>query len=159
MADAYIGVGSNLGDPAAQVVAAIGALSQLPRTLLVARSSLYRSASVGDTTQPDFVNAVARIETGLLPEALLDALQEIERAHGRQRPFPGAPRTLDLDLLLFGSRRIATARLAVPHPRMHARAFVLLPLLELDPGALIPGFGPARECLRAAAGQRVVRII
>jgi 2-amino-4-hydroxy-6-hydroxymethyldihydropteridine diphosphokinase len=155
---AYIGLGSNLGDPVAQLSAALAALSQLPETQLAARSSLYRSAPVGDAAQPDFVNAVARVETGLAPETLLDALQEIERAFGRERPFPGAPRTLDLDLLLYGSRRIATARLSVPHPCMHQRAFVLLPLLELDAGIDIPGRGAARACLPAVSGQRIVRL-
>lgn len=158
MLSAYIGLGSNLGDPAAQLCAALAALSRMPETRLAARSSLYRSAPVGDAGPPDFVNAVARVETGLAAEALLDALQGIERAHGRQRPFPGAPRTLDLDLLLYGSQRIATERLSVPHPRMHERAFVLLPLLELDPDAQIPDLGAARDCLRSVAGQNVERM-
>jgi 2-amino-4-hydroxy-6-hydroxymethyldihydropteridine diphosphokinase len=155
---AFIGLGSNLDDPVAHVSAALEALSRMPETRLAARSSLYRSAPIGEAGQPDFVNAVARVETGLPPQTLLDALQEIERAHGRERPFHGAPRTLDLDLLLYGSRRIATARLAVPHPRMHERAFVLLPLLELDPDAQIPDRGTARDCLGAIAGQRVERL-
>lgn len=154
----YIGLGSNLGEPIAQLAAAFAALSRMPETRLAARSGLYGSAPVGDAAQPDFVNAVARVETGLAPEALLDALQAIERAHRRERPFSGAPRTLDLDLLLYGSQRIATGRLTVPHPRMHQRAFVLLPLLELDPDARIPDRGAARDCLGSASGQRVWRI-
>lgn len=158
MLSAYIGLGSNLGDPIAQLCTALAALSRMPETRLAARSSLYRSAPVGDAGPPDFVNAVARVETGLAAEALLDALQEIERAHGRERPFPGAPRTLDLDLLLYGTQRIATQRLSVPHPRMHQRAFVLLPLLELDPDAQIPDLGAARDCLSSVAGQRVERM-
>ena len=158
MLSAYIGVGSNLGDPLAQVSAALAALSQMPDTRLAARSSLYRSAPAGGAVQPDFVNAVARIETALEPEALLDALQSIERRHGRERPYPDAPRTLDLDLLLYGGKRIATGRLAVPHPRMHERAFVLMPLLEIEPAVRIPGRGAARDCLAGVSGQRIERI-
>lgn len=152
---AYVGMGSNLGDPPAQIAAALAALSRMPRSRLDACSPLYRSAPVGDAAQPDFVNAVARVETGLAPEALLDALQAIERAQGRERPFPGAPRSLDLDLLLYASQRIDRARLSVPHPRMHERAFVLRPLLDLDAGIEIPGHGAAAACLRALSGQRV----
>ena len=158
MLSSFIGLGSNLGEPLAQLRAAFAALSQMPESRLAERSSLYRSAPVGVDAQPDFFNAVARVETALPPEALLDALHAIERSHGRARPFPGAARSLDLDLLLYGSQRIATARLTVPHPRMHERAFVLLPLLELDPGAQIPGRGAARDCLGGASGQRVERV-
>ena len=155
---AYIGLGSNLGDPLAQLAAALAALSRVPETRVDACSPLYRSAPVGTAAQPDFVNAVARLETALAPAALLDALQGIERAQGRERPFPGAPRTLDLDLLLYGSRRIESARLTLPHARMHERAFVLLPLLDLDAGIEIPGRGAAAVCLGALCGQRVERI-
>ena len=158
MPNAYIGLGSNLGEPVAQLFAALEAMARMPETGLVARSSLYRSAPIGEPAQPDFVNAVARVETALAPEALLEALQHIERAHGRARPFPGAPRTLDLDLLLYGSQRVATGRLCVPHPRMHQRAFVLLPLLELDADVDIPGRGAARAYLPAVTGQRIERI-
>lgn len=158
MLSAYIGLGSNLGDPVAQLCAALAALSRMPETRLAARSSLYRSAPVGDAGPPDFVNAVARVETGLAAEALLDALQGIERAHGRERPFPGAPRTLDLDVLLYGSQRIATKHLSVPHPRMHQRAFVLVPLLEIDPDAQIPDLGAARDYLSSVAGQHVEKM-
>ncbi len=155
---AYVGLGSNIGDPPARLSAALAELSRLPDTVLGARSSFYRSAPVGYLAQPDFVNAVARIETFLAPAALLDALLSIERAHGRTRTFRDAPRTIDLDLLLYGGLCVTTDRLIVPHPRMHQRAFVLLPLLEIDPEALIPGLGPAREWLSGASGQRVERI-
>jgi len=134
------------------------ALERLPQTRVTARSGLYRSAPVGHREQPDFVNAVARLETGLAPDALWNALQAIERAHGRERSFRNAPRTLDLDLLLYGEARIDTPGLTVPHPRMHARAFVLKPLLELDPQANIPGKGSAAGLLAACAAQRVERV-
>lgn len=155
---AYIGLGSNIGDAAARLSAALADMSRMPDTLLGARSSFYRSAPLEYVAQPDFVNAVVRIETSLTPAALLDALLSIELAHGRTRTFPGAPRTIDLDLLLYGSQCIATERLTVPHPRMHQRAFVLQPLLEIDPEALIPGLGPARGWLSGASGQRVERM-
>jgi 2-amino-4-hydroxy-6-hydroxymethyldihydropteridine diphosphokinase len=158
MTVAYVGLGSNLDDPRRQLAAAFEELDRLPGTRLVSRSSLYLSAPLGVAAQPDFVNAVARLDTALGPEELLEALQAIERAHGRERPFPGSPRTLDLDLLLHGDARLATPRLALPHPRMHERAFVLAPLVEIDPDAEVPGRGPARELLVACAGQRVERI-
>ena len=130
--EAFIGLGANLGDAAAALRGALDALAELPQTRLIATSSLYRTAPV-DAGGPDYLNAVARIETGLQPHALLDALQAIELAHGRERPYVNAPRTLDLDLLLFGEQRIASPRLTVPHPRMLERAFVLQPLLEIAP--------------------------
>ena len=153
----YVGLGSNLGDPRRELLAAFDELAQLPRTRLAARSSLYRSAPLGHEAQPDFLNAVARLETDLEPEALLDALHAIETRHGRERSFRDAPRTLDLDLLLYGEARIASAQLSVPHPRMHERAFVLEPLLELDPQASIPGKGAAAALRAACAAQRVER--
>jgi len=153
-----VGIGANLGDPVARVRAAIGALAALPETRLVAASSLYRTAPVGYTAQPDFVNAAALIETGLAPRALLDELARIEAAAGRERPFKDAPRTLDLDLLLYGSDTIAEAGLTVPHPRLHERAFALAPVVELDPGCVIPGRGPARDWLARASAQAVERM-
>jgi 2-amino-4-hydroxy-6-hydroxymethyldihydropteridine diphosphokinase len=158
---AYVGLGSNLGgtlgEPRAQILAALEELARLPRTRLVAHSSLYRSAPLGHAAQPDFLNAVARLETGLAAEELLGELQAIERRHGRERPFPGAPRTLDLDLLLYGDATIDSPRLTVPHPRMHERAFVLAPLLELESEAVIPGRGRAAQLLAACAAQRIAR--
>jgi 2-amino-4-hydroxy-6-hydroxymethyldihydropteridine diphosphokinase len=153
----YVGLGSNLGQPRRQLLAAFDELAQLPQTRLAARSGFYRSAPLGHAAQPDFLNAVARLETALAPEALLDALHAIERQHGRERPFPDAPRTLDLDLLLYGEAQIAGPRLNVPHPRMHERAFVLAPLLELDPQASVPGKGSAAGLFAACAAQRVER--
>ena len=155
---AYVGLGANIGEPRRQLQAAIEELMGLPRTRLVLVSGLYRSDPVGAAGQPDFLNAVAQLDTELPPEALLDRLQEIENRHGRERPFPGAPRTLDLDLLLHGNQSIASPRLTVPHPRMHERAFVLEPLTEIAPDISIPGRGAARELLAACCGQNVERI-
>jgi 2-amino-4-hydroxy-6-hydroxymethyldihydropteridine diphosphokinase len=130
---AYIGLGANLGaDLGATLTQAALHLAALPQTQVVALSSLWRSAPV-DAEGPDFVNAVAALDTELAPTALLDALQAIELAHGRERPYRHAPRTLDLDLLLYGDVVLDTARLTLPHPRLGERAFVLRPLMEIAP--------------------------
>ena len=155
MSLAYVGVGSNLDGPQRQVAQALGELDGIPGTRVVKRSSLYRSAPVGYAAQPEFVNAVAALDTALDPEALLGELQAIEARHGRSRSFPNAPRSLDLDLLLYGEAEQRTARLTLPHPRMHERAFVLKPLVELEPAIAIPGRGRALDLLAACAGQRV----
>jgi 2-amino-4-hydroxy-6-hydroxymethyldihydropteridine diphosphokinase len=155
---AYVGIGSNLLDPAAQVKSALAELARLPRSRLLKASSLYRTSPVGHTEQPDFVNAVASLETSLQPAELLAELQKIETQHGRQRSFKDAPRSLDLDLLLFDEIIQATADLKLPHPRMHQRAFVLKPLLEIAPGIAIPGVGPAAARLPQIADQQVERI-
>jgi 2-amino-4-hydroxy-6-hydroxymethyldihydropteridine diphosphokinase len=157
-ARAFIGLGANLGDPEAQVRRACAALAELPRTRLLAASSLYRSAPVGVVGQLDFVNAVAEVETALGAQALLQALLAEESRFGRTREFPNAPRTLDLDLLLYGDRVIAEPGLVVPHPRMHERAFVLAPLAEIAPDIAIPGRGRAAALLAACADQRIERI-
>lgn len=138
---AFIALGANLDHPELQVEAGIRELADLPQTRLVRRSSLYRSAPVGYRDQPDFVNAVAQIETGLKPRDLLEALLAIELRRGRVRDFPNAPRTLDLDIVLYGSLTLHEPGLTIPHPRMHQRAFVILPLAEIAPEALIPGRG------------------
>jgi 2-amino-4-hydroxy-6-hydroxymethyldihydropteridine diphosphokinase len=153
---AYIGLGANLNDPAAQVEFALAELDRLPATTLVARSSLYASAPVGYVDQPDFVNAVARIETALAPRALLAALLDIEHRHGRERSFRNAPRALDLDLLLYGDAHFREEGLTLPHPRMTERAFVLLPLTEIAPELDIPGRGRAADWISSCADQRVV---
>lgn len=158
MITAYIGLGSNQGGPRAQIDQAFAELDGLPATRLAARSPLYRSAPVDAPGQPDFVNAVAALETGLSAAQLLEALQAIESRHGRERNYRNAPRTLDLDLLLFGDTAFASPTLTLPHPRMHERAFVLRPLLDLDPRAEIPGRGAARELLRACTAQAIERI-
>lgn len=158
MTVAFVGLGANLAAPDAQLRAAFEELAQLPRTRLTARSSLYRSAPLGHLEQPDFINAVARLETELAPEALWAELQAIEQAHGRERRFRDAPRTLDLDLLLYGEARIVSPLLTVPHPRMHERAFVLRPLTEIEPDAQIPGYCSARALLERCAGQAIERL-
>ena len=155
---AFIGLGANLGDPEAQVRRAFAALTELPGTRLLAASSLYRSAPVGYTVQPDFVNAVAQIETRLGAEALLRELLATEARFGRVRQFPNAPRTLDLDLLLYGDRVIAEPGLVVPHPRMHERAFVLAPLAEIAPDTVIPGKGRPGALLAACVDQKIEKI-
>jgi 2-amino-4-hydroxy-6-hydroxymethyldihydropteridine diphosphokinase len=158
MTIAFIGIGSNLQNPARQVEQAVVELDALPHSRLVKRSSLYRSAPLGYAAQPDFVNAVAQLETGMPAERLLGELQAIESRHGRSRSFANAPRTLDLDVLLYGNLVVRSEKLEIPHPRMHERAFVLKPLLEISPEATIPGIGAAREALQKVAGQAVERM-
>src|ERR1700712_4676719 len=148
---AFIGLGANLGDARAALEAAVQALAALPDTALIACSSIWRSAPI-DSSGPDYLNAVVRIETALSPQALLVALQRIELAHGRERPYRNAPRTLDLDLELYGDRNINEPDLIVPHPRLHERAFVLRPLAEIAPDVQIPGRGPLAKLLPGGAG-------
>jgi 2-amino-4-hydroxy-6-hydroxymethyldihydropteridine diphosphokinase len=158
MHTAFVGLGSYLGEPESKVRQGIAALAELTRVRLVAASSLYRSAALGHTDQPDFVNAVAQLSTELAPQALLASLLAIEQRLGRTRSFRNAPRTLDLDLLLYNAHSIIEPGLAVPHPRMHERAFVLAPLLEIAPACVIPGRGPASDWLLRCAGQEFSRI-
>jgi 2-amino-4-hydroxy-6-hydroxymethyldihydropteridine diphosphokinase len=153
MIRAFVALGSNLADPVSQLGVALDELACLPRTRLVARSSLWRSAPLGYLDQPDFVNAVAEVETTLEAETLLSHLLDIERRHGRVREFQNAPRTLDLDIALYGDQTLDTPTLTVPHPRMHERAFVLLPLNEIAPDLVIPGHGPLRDLLPGVVGQ------
>jgi len=155
---AYVSLGSNLGDARAHVLRAFEELARLPDTRLEARSALYRSAPVDAPGQSDYVNAAAGVDTGLSAAQLLAALQEIEQRHGRERPHANAPRTLDLDLLLYDEAALTSAMLTLPHPRMHQRAFVLAPLLELDPRLEVPGRGSVRELLARCAGQRIERL-
>jgi 2-amino-4-hydroxy-6-hydroxymethyldihydropteridine diphosphokinase len=150
-------VGANLGDAAATVRAALQALAGLPDTRLAAASSLFRSAPV-DATGPDFINAVAELQTGLAPLSLLQQLQRIEQAHGRVRSQRNAPRTLDLDLLLHGTLVLDTAVLVLPHPRLHQRAFVLEPLAELDAELELPGLGPIGPWRARCSGQVILRL-
>jgi 2-amino-4-hydroxy-6-hydroxymethyldihydropteridine diphosphokinase len=154
---AYVGLGANLGDARQTVSEALDALAALDPARAFAASPFYASESIG-AEGPDYVNAVARLETELAPHALLAELQRIELAHGRERSTPNAPRTLDLDLLLYGDRVIASSTLSVPHPRMHERAFVLMPLCDLDPQARVPGRGDARTLLAAVRGQRIRQV-
>ncbi|MCG2594122.1 2-amino-4-hydroxy-6-hydroxymethyldihydropteridine diphosphokinase [Ramlibacter sp. XY19] len=148
---AYVGLGANLGDPARALNDALASLAQLPATSVLARSSFYRSEPI-DAGGPDYVNAVAAISTALDPYALLAQLQTIEQGAGRERPYRNAPRTLDLDLLLYGSAQVGSASLVVPHPRMRERAFVLRPLAEIAPH-LVTG-----DELQAVASQRITAL-
>jgi 2-amino-4-hydroxy-6-hydroxymethyldihydropteridine diphosphokinase len=154
---AYIGIGGNLGDARANVVDALARLDAQPGCRLVSSSSLWRTAPI-DSSGDDYINAVALLDTDLDAHTLLAALHAIETAHGRERPYLNAPRTLDLDLLLYGDERIDTPALTVPHPRMHERAFVLAPLLEVAPDAVIPGRGRAADFLPDVAGQAIARL-
>lgn len=155
---ACIGLGSNLAEPEYQILQAFDELARLPHTHLVACSSLYRSAPVGYADQPDFVNAVALLDTTLTPSQLLHALFELEHRHGRERTFRNAPRILDLDLLLYDGLICHEPGLTLPHPRMTERAFVLAPLAEIAPDLSIPGCGPVADLLAGVAGQRVERL-
>ncbi len=153
----FVGLGANLGDVRATLKHALAALAALPQTQLVAQSSLYRTAPM-QASGPDFINAVAELRTALQPLALLHALQAIEQAHGRLRPYPNAPRTLDLDLLLHGQRALTAPGLDLPHPRLHERAFVLHPLLELAPMLEHPHLGPLEALLAATADQAIEKL-
>ena len=148
---ATLGVGANLGDPRTAVRKAIEDLAQLPGTVTVAVSSLYRSAPL-DADGPDYVNAVLQVRTALSPDALLAALQAIEQQAGRERPYRNAPRTLDLDILLYGEHRVDREDLQIPHPRMWQRAFVVLPLAEIAPDLVSPAQ------VQAVAGQGLHRL-
>jgi len=155
---AFVALGANLEDPVNQVRRALVELACLPRTRLTAQSSLYLSKPVGHARQPDYVNAVAALRTRLTPRGLLEHLLEIETRHGRTRAFKNAPRTLDLDLLLYGGLVMHEPGLSLPHPRMRERAFVLLPLAELDPDCQIPGHGPVHRCLAPLDIQDLTRL-
>ena len=155
---AYVALGSNLDDPVAQVRAGAQALGKLPGTRLVCCSSLYRTAPVGVIDQPDFINAVCAADTSLPADVFMRALLDIEHTHGRQRHIPGGPRTLDLDLLLYGDRVSHEPGLTLPHPRLHERAFVLYPLSEIAPGLNIPGRGQVETLLAGCAGQAIERL-
>jgi 2-amino-4-hydroxy-6-hydroxymethyldihydropteridine diphosphokinase len=156
---AFVGLGSNLADPVAQVSGALDALGKLPQTRITRRSSLYRSAPVGYLDQPDFINAVAQLETELTPRALLDALLALEQECGRTREFCNAPRTLDLDVLLYDDLIHHEHGLTIPHTQMHLRAFVLQPLLEIAPGCVIPGVGAAAEAASRCKDQQLEKLI
>ncbi len=154
---AYVGLGANLGDAADSVRIAIDLLAQLPKTRLSARSSLYRTAPI-DATGDDFVNAAVQLETQLDAHTLLTELQRIEYGCGRERPFRKAPRTVDLELLVFGNYTIRDDALEVPHPRMGNRAFVLLPLHELTPDLEIPGLGQIAPLLALVGNQAIEKL-
>ncbi len=155
---AYIALGANLDHPEEQVRAGFEALAMLPNTLLAAISSLYRSAPVGYLEQPDFVNAVARIDTALEPRELLEALLDIEKRFGRVRDFPNAPRTLDLDIVLYADAEVHEPGLTIPHPRMQERAFVLVPLAEIAAEAVVPGRGRVLDLVAGVDGSGLTKL-
>ena len=154
---AYVALGANIGEPVKHLRAAVDDLNALPGTQVTARSSLYRSAPVGLIDQPDFINAVVAVDTEQPALELLRQLLAIEARHGRVRSVPNAPRTLDLDLLLYGTLQMQETELTLPHPRMHQRAFVLLPLLEIAPDVVLPSIGAGRDFLPAVAEQAITR--
>jgi 2-amino-4-hydroxy-6-hydroxymethyldihydropteridine diphosphokinase len=157
---AYVALGSNLAQPVTQVTTALDELARLPASTLGARSSIYRTPPLGPPGQPDYINAVACLSTALAPERLLDELQALEQAHGRVREGQRwGPRSLDLDLLLYGGETIDTPRLQVPHPHMAERAFVLVPLAEIASGELtIPGYGTLAALLRNLSEEGIERV-
>lgn len=155
---AFVALGSNMAEPERQMRQAFAALAQLPRTRVLHTSSLYLSAPVACDQGDDFINAVAELETELSPHDLLQSLLLIERQQGRERSARNAPRTLDLDLLLYDQQHIDEPGLTLPHPRMHQRAFVLLPLLEIAPDCAIPGRGRAANALPAVQDQAITRL-
>lgn len=155
---AFVALGSNLDAPDRHIAAGLREIGALPDTTLVRNSSLYRSAPVGYRDQPHFINAVAEVRTSLSPRALLDELLAIERRHGRVRQFPNSPRTLDLDVVLYGDQVVREPGLAIPHPRMHERAFVVVPLLEIAPEVVVPGHGAARDLLGRVDEASLVRL-
>ena len=155
---AYVALGANLDDPQAKVRAALDALTHLPQSKVLARSSLYRTAPVGLAGQPDFVNAVAELETELPADDLLEALFAIERYFGRVRMAKNGPRTLDLDLLLYDALTVDTPHLHLPHPRLHLRAFVIVPLAEIATDCALPGRGTVAAWLPAVANQGITRL-
>ena len=155
---AYVALGSNLARPELQMQQALRALAQLPQTELITHSSLYRSAPLECAESADFVNAVAEVASGLSAHDLLQSLLAIEREQGRVRSVRNAPRTLDLDLLLYDDLTFHEPGLTLPHPRMHQRAFVLFPLLEIAPDSVIPGKGRAADWLPGVQDQAIRRL-
>jgi 2-amino-4-hydroxy-6-hydroxymethyldihydropteridine diphosphokinase len=156
----YVGLGGNIGGAQQTLREAIAALAGIAGTRLVRASSLWRTAPQGHADQPDFINAVAELDTTLAPHSLLEALLALELRFGRERSFANAPRTLDLDLLLYAEAVIDDAVLVLPHPRMHQRAFVLAPLLEISPDCVIPGRGRAADCILRpeVSGQPIAKL-
>ncbi|HRP24871.1 2-amino-4-hydroxy-6-hydroxymethyldihydropteridine diphosphokinase [Thauera sp.] len=155
---AYIAFGANLGEPEAAFTLALEGLGRLPCSRVAAHSALYRTAPIGVEGQPDYINAVIAVDTALAAPALLAALLAIEHEGGRVRDYPMAPRTMDLDLLLYGEQVIDLPTLQVPHPRMHQRAFTLVPLAEIAPTARIPGHGSVAELLPSVRDQALERL-
>jgi 2-amino-4-hydroxy-6-hydroxymethyldihydropteridine diphosphokinase len=159
MTAALIGLGSNLSDPLRQVELALAQLSKLPDSILLGRSCFYRSRAVGPGQQPDYINAVARLETSLSPECLLDELQRLEQLQGRTRgPERWMPRTLDLDLLLYGDQEFSSERLQIPHPQIRFRNFVLLPMHDIDPGLILPDGTRLMDLIKSISLEGIARL-
>jgi len=161
LSHAFLALGSNLEDPYAHIHKAYFEINMLPYTTILKRSSLYKSAPIGRLDQPDFINAVAEIETALTPSQLLDELLKIEQRHGRIRNtqyLPNAARTLDLDILLYDNLQLEIQNLVIPHPRMLQRAFVLFPLMEIAPDCEIPGHGKINRFIADCSGQVINRL-
>ena len=158
MHKAFIALGSNLNSPESQVIRALQSIAQLPKTQLIKKSSLYKTAPVGYSEQPDFINAVAEVATDLSAENLLESLLKIEAEFGRERPFPNAPRILDLDLLLYDDLILHTETLTLPHPRMHLRGFVLLPLTEIAPDLSLPNHGNVVKLAEISGAQGITKL-
>lgn len=157
MTVAYLGLGANIGDPRQSLKDAVVCLAQQHTITVLAKSSLYRTEPI-DAGGDDYYNLVVKLETTLCPRALLALCHRIEHHFGRERHFRNAPRTLDLDILLFGDERIDEPELVVPHPRLAERAFVLVPLVEIDSNVLIPGHGRADALLAGVAHQRIEKV-
>lgn len=155
--DVLVGLGANLGPAQSTLERAVWRMAALPGARLLRVSSLYRSRPI-DAQGPDFLNAVVRLQVDIPPLELLDQLQALEADAGRQRPYPNAPRTLDLDLLSFGALRLDSQRLTLPHPRLQVRRFVIDPLLEIWPDCVLPGLGPVAALAAAVADQQVCRL-
>jgi 2-amino-4-hydroxy-6-hydroxymethyldihydropteridine diphosphokinase len=154
---AWLGIGANLGDARQNLKDAVVCLAQQHTLTVIAKSSLYRTAPI-DAGGDDYYNCVVKLETGLDVHALLGLCQRIEQHFGRERPFRNAPRTLDIDILMYGDATIDEPDLIVPHPRMTGRAFALVPLVEIDPELVIPGQGPAGAFLADVADQRIEKV-
>lgn len=155
---AYIGLGSNLENPRAQIEGALAELAAIPHSQLLANSALYRSKAIGPGDQPDYINAVALVETHLSPLALLDSLQAIEQAHQRLRTLHWGPRTLDLDILLLDGQILDSERLKVPHPYLTQRNFVLYPLADIAPDLVLPCATPLRDLLASCPQDGLERL-
>ncbi|GGY83446.1 2-amino-4-hydroxy-6-hydroxymethyldihydropteridine diphosphokinase [Marinobacter zhanjiangensis] len=156
--EAWIGLGSNLEEPLQQLASAVTGLAMLPRTTLLSQSPFYRSRPMGPQDQPDFVNGVALLQTSLPAESLLDELQQLEQQHGRVRERHWGPRTLDLDLLLYGRETLNTERLTVPHPGIPDRDFVLRPMLDINPGVTLPDGRRIDELLALCTDSHLQRL-
>ncbi|WP_322106801.1 2-amino-4-hydroxy-6-hydroxymethyldihydropteridine diphosphokinase [Paraburkholderia sp. J41] len=157
MTVAWLGIGANLGDARQALKDAVVCLAQQHTLTVVAKSSLYRTAPI-DAGGDDYFNCVVKLETPLGAHDLLALCQRVEHYFGRERPYRNAPRTLDIDILLYGDAIIDTADLVVPHPRLTGRAFALVPLVEIDPELVVPGLGPASAFLAAVADQRIEKV-